>query len=200
MGASGRAVAIGAAAIVLAVAGAAWATVPDSAGVIHGCYQKNDGRLRVVDTASGQGCNQSEVPLQWSQTGPEGPPGPQGQQGPVGPSGPAGPAGGPGPAGPPGPASSAGLSGWVLVSNSIQAPPNAFTVGTVVCPTGTVPLGGGYDSGTTPGVDQPFVVTESRPVMVDPQRGGFNGWFLTAKNVTDVYLDIRVWATCAATR
>lgn len=42
-------------------------------------------------------------------------------------------------------------------------------------------------------------MTESKPVITDPQRGGFDGWLLTAENLTDVYLHITAWATCAAT-
>ena len=56
--------------VVIAGAGSiAWASIPDGSGVIHGCYQKNNGALRVVDTAKGQRCNQSEQPHNWSQQG-----------------------------------------------------------------------------------------------------------------------------------
>ena len=55
--------------------GIAYATVPDSSGVIHGCYQKNQGTLRVIDTGQAQTCSSSETPLNWSQTGPTGPSG-----------------------------------------------------------------------------------------------------------------------------
>jgi hypothetical protein len=71
----------------LAVAGGiAYATIPDAGGVIHGCYQKNQGALRVIDTDKGQTCSSSESPLTWSQTGPPGQPGQQGPPGPTGPS------------------------------------------------------------------------------------------------------------------
>src|SRR5215471_1384281 len=75
---------------VLAVGGGvALATVPDSGGVIHGCYAKPSGgtpagTLRVIDT--GQSCQANESALNWNQTGqlgPQGPAGPQGQQGPA---------------------------------------------------------------------------------------------------------------------
>jgi hypothetical protein len=70
----------------------AYASIPDSAGVIHGCYQKNNGQLRVIDPAVSS-CSPSETALQWSQIGPQGPAGPQGPEGPAGPQGPAGPEG-----------------------------------------------------------------------------------------------------------
>ena len=62
--------------------GIAYATIPDSSGVIHGCYQKNQGTLRVIDAGTAQTCSSSETALNWSQTGP------QGAQGPPGPTGP----------------------------------------------------------------------------------------------------------------
>jgi hypothetical protein len=78
--------------ILLAGGAIAYASIPDSSGVIHGCYQMNVGNLRVIDTATDT-CRPSEVPLAWSQTGPQGPqgqPGPQGPQGNQGPQGPSG--------------------------------------------------------------------------------------------------------------
>jgi hypothetical protein len=68
----------------LVAAGIAYATIPDGGGVIHGCYQKNQGTLRVIDTGQAQTCSSSEAPLNWSQTGPKGQQGPQGPQGPSG--------------------------------------------------------------------------------------------------------------------
>jgi hypothetical protein len=82
------------AAVLFAVAGGiAYATIPDSGGTIHGCYQKNSGQLRVVDPSPGDSCSASERPLDWSQVGPQGPQGPAGPQGPTGDTGPRGPAG-----------------------------------------------------------------------------------------------------------
>lgn len=74
----------------LTVGGIAYATIPDGGGVIHGCYQKNQGTLRVIDTGTTQTCSSSETPLNWSQTGPQGPQGAQGPQGSQGPQGPSG--------------------------------------------------------------------------------------------------------------
>jgi hypothetical protein len=75
--ASGRlrlaAVAVGV--VGLAAGGIAYATIPDSSGVIHACYKKNQGTLRVIDTDRGQACLPSEKALDWSQSGPAGPEG-----------------------------------------------------------------------------------------------------------------------------
>jgi hypothetical protein len=50
--------------------------------VIHGCYKKNNGQLRIVNNPSQ--CNPSEVPISWNQVGLQGPEGPQGEPGPPG--------------------------------------------------------------------------------------------------------------------
>jgi hypothetical protein len=64
----------------------AYASIPDSGGVIHGCYKTSGGDLRVVDSAT-DSCKNGEAALNWSQTGPQGPQGPQGPAGPQGPEG-----------------------------------------------------------------------------------------------------------------
>jgi hypothetical protein len=57
------------------IATAVQADIPDS-GVIHGCYGKyNLHALRVIDTSKGESCLSNEIPLDWNQTGPTGPPG-----------------------------------------------------------------------------------------------------------------------------
>lgn len=61
--------------------------MPDPVGVIHGCFKRTDGSLRVIDTATGQTCLNGYTPLSWSQTGPQGPSGAPGPSGPPGLSG-----------------------------------------------------------------------------------------------------------------
>jgi hypothetical protein len=68
---------------VLAVAGGiAYALIPDGKGVVHGCYMRWGGNLRVIDN-SVSSCRAGEVPLAWGVTGPPGPEGPQGPAGPA---------------------------------------------------------------------------------------------------------------------
>ncbi|GAA1133443.1 hypothetical protein GCM10009630_34520 [Kribbella jejuensis] len=55
------------AAIVLGGAGLAYAAIPDSGGVIHACYGKTGGTLRVSDTGT---CRSTEVSLSWNTAGP----------------------------------------------------------------------------------------------------------------------------------
>jgi hypothetical protein len=68
-------------------AAGAVASVPDANGVIHGCYRKADGRLRVINTDRGQSCIKGERLLDWSKQGPQGVQGLQGEQGIQGPTG-----------------------------------------------------------------------------------------------------------------
>ncbi|HST25531.1 MAG TPA: collagen-like protein [Gaiellaceae bacterium] len=93
------------------VATAVQAAIPDSSGVIHGCYAKPTsgqptqtyGVLRVIDTEAGQSCQANEIGLNWSQTGSKGATGPQGAPGPQGTPGTPGAPGAPGADGPTGP-------------------------------------------------------------------------------------------------
>jgi hypothetical protein len=75
-----------AAAIAVASGGIAAASIPDSSGVIHGCYGTGanpSAALRVIDTAQGATCSKNENSLTWNQTGPKGD---KGDPGPPGPS------------------------------------------------------------------------------------------------------------------
>jgi len=92
-------VVLAAVAVMAVAAGVAYATIPDSGGVIHGCYLNKIGTLRVIDPSAGQKCAGFETPIQWNQTGPQGATGsagPKGDTGATGPQGPAGPTGAPG--------------------------------------------------------------------------------------------------------
>jgi collagen triple helix repeat protein len=100
--------------------GVAWATIPSADGVIHGCYQKSDGQLRVVD--GGAACRASELALSWNQTGPQGLQGPKGDKGDTGATGPQGPPGAQGPQGEKGETGSTGPQG-VTGDTGPQGPP-----------------------------------------------------------------------------
>ena len=93
----------------LVAGGVAYATIPDSSGVIHGCYQKSGGALSVIN-ASVTGCAKTQTELQWNVQGPTGLQGPQGPAGAQGPVGPQGPQGGQGAQGLQGPAGPSGTS------------------------------------------------------------------------------------------
>lgn len=62
-------------AVAVAISGGAiaYASIPDSAGVIHGCYTVKGGALRVIYTAKGQTCTTGQHGLNWNQKGLQGP-------------------------------------------------------------------------------------------------------------------------------
>jgi hypothetical protein len=66
--------------VAIAVAG-----IPDGAGVIHACYKQENGQTRIVESAVD--CGPNEIPIQWSQTGPQGATGATGPTGPTGATG-----------------------------------------------------------------------------------------------------------------
>ena len=51
--------------------GIVYASIPDAAGVIHGCYAKSGDMIRVIDTAVAT-CRPGETALAWSVGGPTG--------------------------------------------------------------------------------------------------------------------------------
>jgi hypothetical protein len=90
------------------------ASIPDSGGVIHGCYSTSKGTLRVIDTDAGDTCAARETAVTWNQQGPKGDKGDTGVTGATGAAGATGPQGDPGatgatgatgPQGPAGPSS-----------------------------------------------------------------------------------------------
>ena len=109
-------------ALVVALGGVAYATIPDSGGVIRGCFDSG-GNLKVIDTGKGQSCAKGFTPLNWNQQGPKGDTGAQG---------------------PAGPAGANGVSGYDVETRSISIPPGGSQTG-VQCPNGKAAISGGWD-------------------------------------------------------
>ena len=105
-----RIVVAAAALVLLGAAGVAYATIPDGQGVIHSCFKKSGGSLRVIDAGVTQ-CADNELSLDWNRAGVQGPQGAKGDPGVPGPAGPAGAKGDPGPRGPAGADGAAGPQG-----------------------------------------------------------------------------------------
>jgi hypothetical protein len=63
--------------------GVAYASIPDSGGVIHACYRSDSGAVRLID-APDETCLDGEIAVQWNVRGEAGPPGPAGPAGPAG--------------------------------------------------------------------------------------------------------------------
>src|SRR5215211_6312496 len=59
--------AFGFAALMVALGGVAFAAIPDSNGTIHGCFQKGNGALRVVESQAS--CRNNENALNWNVQG-----------------------------------------------------------------------------------------------------------------------------------
>ena len=103
--------------------------IPDASGVIHACYGRTNGQVRIVESATD--CKNNEVAIEWNEAGPAGPQGPAGAQGPQGPAGPAGPQGPQGVAGPQGPTGPQGPAGRPRAIGSVLpgANPQFYNIG-----------------------------------------------------------------------
>jgi hypothetical protein len=112
LGRRARLVMLGVVALAVATSGFAYASIPESpGGVIHGCYGKLGGILRLIDAAKNQKCsNLLEVPISWTQTGAQGASGDKGDKGDPGTNGTNGAPGAPGAPGPPGAPGAPGVS------------------------------------------------------------------------------------------
>lgn len=87
----------------------------EAAPVIHGCYNRTNGIVRVIDPAA-ESCRTGEIQISWNMQGPMGPQGPQGVAGPQGPrgdTGSTGATGATGAQGPQGPKGDTGATGAV---------------------------------------------------------------------------------------
>ena len=159
----------GSALLAVAAASAAYATIPDGAGVIHTCYSKATGTWRPIDYPS-EKCKSGEMQLDFNQRGPQGLQGLQGPAGPQGATGPAGLQGLPGAPGPP------GISGLEAVSGP-YAPATESTPANaqVRCPTGKKVISGSeFINGDSLATVETVVQLGSGPLE------GLSGWFVTA--------------------
>lgn len=94
--------------------GTAWSagaigSIIGTGGTINGCYQKENGQLRVV--AEGSTCRDSELAIKWNEKGPKGDPGKDGSPGDKGPIGDKGPTGDKGQTGDKGEPGEKGITG-----------------------------------------------------------------------------------------
>src|SRR5262245_16368315 len=146
-------------------------------GVINGCYDKQNGNLRVIDAQAGNSCKKSERRIFWNQRGPTGATGPAGSAGTPGAQGHAGPAGqtgaggaqgpagtqgatgAPGPTGPTGPPGNGAIPNVTYVTASMTYDPSAPAgnqyFGEAKCPSGLHAVGGSTNSNTTTKADFP---------------------------------------------
>jgi hypothetical protein len=183
-------VALGVAVGAAIAGGIVWAAIPAGV-VINGCYQKSEGNLRVLDSATAA-CRPSELPISWNQAGLQGAQGPKGDRGDTGARGsqgepgPQGAKGADGAAGPTGAKGDKGDPGNLALAGRSCAE-GAFVTGfdqkgDLVC---VAPGGGGGGGGGEPsgivvsppqldfpsipvaGVSEPAFVTLTNPGPVD---------------------------------
>jgi hypothetical protein len=122
--------------LMIASASVAYAAVPDSAGVIHGCITTRTGALRVIDTETtpaGTCASGKERPITWNVQGIQGAPG---QPGATGAPGQPGATGAPGPAG-------------TISATYIRRTNTSSAIATVTCDSGDIVTGGGANSDGT---------------------------------------------------
>jgi len=192
--------------------GAVAATTAGTSNVLHGCYSKADGALRLVK--AGQRCKSGEIAVSWTEVGLAGPrgligpAGPAGGTGPIGPAGqkgatgeagPAGAAGGTGPVGPVGdkgatgligPAGPAGASGYEMLENQFSAPPSTHVIQDLQCPTNEVLLGGGVTL-LAPALGNPPEIASDGPVSSIT-------WEVDVGNTSNINTDqYGEWIICA---
>jgi hypothetical protein len=153
---------LGAAAVLAAASGIAYAAIPGSDGVIHGCVNSS-GAVRVIDPGAGGSCSSGESALNWNLTGAKGATGLQGA---------------PGPPGNPGPAGSSGYEREVQQFNTDQ---NGDGTGEVDCSSGKRVLNGGFEPSST----QPLHAITSRPNddgtgWIVSMTGGVGSFVVTA--------------------
>jgi len=170
-------------AVVLLVAGGvALAAIPSSDGTIYGCYQNQNGQLRVIDDEAGDTCLfSSETAISWNQTGP---------QGPLGPIGPQGPQGNPGPVGPTGPQGPSGLSDIEMVFTTSPLANDLFVAILLPCPSGKQVISGGFDI-LSPGNGVIEIVTSA------PYNFGWHVRARASANFQNNDWQLRAFALCA---
>jgi hypothetical protein len=169
----------------------------DADGVIHGCYQKYNGTLRLV-AADDPACRTSEQQIAWSRTGPQGEKGDTGEKGEKGDTGEkgekgdAGPQGIQGDRGTAGADGAAGVSGYHIVGADLTVSGSHRVTYSLSCGSGEVVLGGGAWRFTNPGsIDIEPRVTQSAPI--DERT-----WEVKINNFASLRSwDYRVQITCA---
>lgn len=182
--------------------GIAWAQEPADAEVIHGCYQKNRGSLRVIDPAAERCQLASEVPISWNATGPAGAQGPRGLPGPQGEKGDRGdpgadgapgakgdpgPRGEQGPAGPVGPA---GLTDTEISTASFTVSAGSFADVAATCPASHPNVVGG-------GVSVPDAAAGLLDLIADRPSTGQDAWIVRVRNPAQASVSVTAWAVCA---
>ena len=161
-------------ALLIALGGIAWASIPGADGVIHGCYKDTgDNRVIVVDSESS--CPGGYTALNWNQTGPTGPTGPTGAQGAAGTN---------------------GVSGLETKVASGAANASSYKSLAVSCSSGKKALGGGVDTGVAAAGLIDILTTAPSGATGDGSDNGA-GWLGAFFNNDSQARTVYVWVVCA---
>ena len=170
--------ALGVVAVLIAMGGVAYASIPAPGGVIRACYVDATGALSVIDSQV-RACPTGSTLLTWSQTGPAGQDGATGPTGATGPAGPQGPKGG-----------FTSIRRVKFAGSSNNHPKKTVTVN---CASDEVATGGGHQ---LVGSIAKRVTTRSFPVHGSPPTG----WQVKAIDTSGPFSNnwyVIAWAVCA---
>jgi hypothetical protein len=159
--------------------GVAWATIPGGDGVIHSCYAKSGGAVRVIDS-SVTNCAKNETSLNWNVQGVKGDPGTNGTNGTNGKDGINGTNGTDG---------KDGVSGWErVVSDGVDVAAGAVGTREAVCPSGKKAVGGGHL------VYGPYLPD----ISLSTSQPDFDGssWFVEIRNMGAQPTTLVAYAVC----
>lgn len=173
----------------LVVAGSLAVAAADTDGdVIHACYQKNSGQIRIVDGP--EDCRNTEFAVLWNVVGPPGIDGADGEQGPSGFPGADGAPGPQGETGPEGPQGPSGVTGSHVDVTPVDVDPYAFIHVTTTCSDiADIAVGVGYFVGDPPRVEFSYSFPDTRS-----DRG--SDWMIGFRNLTSEIVQIPIYLRC----
>jgi hypothetical protein len=165
--------------------------------VIHGCYKKNNGQLRIVNDPGE--CRPPEISIFWNKAGPEGPPGPTGPTGPTGPMGPIGATGPTGPTGPEGPPGTGNM--WITHQGSIPVDLNEIAVPilSLTVPAGTYAISAKVSVSNAAGSAQPVYcyLSTGDSSVVEVEAGNVWGDMISLLDAATFASDTEITLTCS---
>jgi hypothetical protein len=157
----------------VAAVGMAYASIPDSSGVIHACYQNVTSAnkpVKLLNTSQKTACPSGWLPVSWNQQGIQGPPGTN------------------------------GVSGYQLITAAGTVSANTGATVTAQCPGGKHEIGGGYEQTPNPGqfTTDILAVTGSYPTSSSGTLS--DEWAVDVPdNTTGSAKTVDVYVECAAT-
>jgi hypothetical protein len=165
--------------------------------VIHGCYQKINGQLRIVNDPGE--CRPPEISIFWNKVGPQGPPGPTGPTGPTGPMGPIGATGPTGPTGSEGPPGTGNV--WIVRQGAIPVDLNEITVPilSLTVPAGTYAISAKVSVSNAADTAQPVYcyLSTGDSTEVEVEAGNVGGNMISLLDAATFASDTAIILSCS---